>query len=158
MKNETFQKLLPLIGPIALFLLWSLILEAKWAKPILLPPPGATMVYMTDSFISGAIFGDLFATIKRTFYAFAIATALGVPLGVILGSNEKVYRCVEFLIDFFRSTPSSALIPLFMLIFGITDINKIAIAAFAAILVILFNSAYGVMNAKKTRVNAAKTM
>ena len=45
-----------------------------------------------------------------------------------------------------------------MLIFGITDLNKIAIAAFAAVLVIIFNSAYGVMNAKKTRVMAAKTM
>ncbi len=158
MHKDLLRKFLPLIGPIALFLLWSLILEAKWAKPILLPPPGATLTYMAESFISGAIFNDLFATVKRTFYAFAIATALGVPLGVILGSNEKVYRCVEFLIDFFRSTPSSALIPLFMLIFGITDINKIAIAAFAAILVILFNSAYGVMNAKKTRVNVARTM
>ena len=72
---------------------------------------------MGDSFISGAIYVDLFATIKRTFYAFAIATVIGVPLGVILGSNEKIYRSVEFLIDFFRSTPSSALIPLFMLIF-----------------------------------------
>ena len=152
------ERLLPLIGPIALLLLWSLILEAKWVKPILLPPPGATLAYMGDSFVSGAIYGDLFATIKRTFYAFAIATVIGVPLGVILGSNEKIYRSVEFLIDFFRSTPSSALIPLFMLIFGITDINKIAIAAYAAVLVILFNSAYGVMNAKKTRVNAAKTM
>ena len=158
MKKENLMKLLPLIGPIALFLLWSLIIEAKWVKPILLPQPVATVVYMYESFISGSIFGDLFATIKRTFYAFAIATAFGVPLGVILGSNEKIYRCVEFLIDFFRSTPSSALIPLFMLIFGITDINKIAISSFAAILVILFNSAYGVMNAKKTRVNAAITM
>jgi NitT/TauT family transport system permease protein len=158
MNKVNLQKLLPLIGPIVLFLLWGLIIEAKWVKPILLPPPGATLIYMTDSFFTGAIFGDLFATVKRTFYAFFIATVLGIPLGVILGSNEKVYRCVEFLIDFFRSTPSSALIPLFMLIFGITDVNKIAIASFAAILVILFNSAYGVMNAKKTRVNAARTM
>jgi ABC-type nitrate/sulfonate/bicarbonate transport system permease component len=156
--KDHLKKLLPLIGPIALLLLWSLMLEAKWVKPILLPPPGATLAYMADSFMSGAIFGDLFATIKRTFYAFAIAAAVGIPFGIILGSNEKLYRSVEFLIDFFRSTPSSALIPLFMLIFGITDINKIAIAAFAAVLVILFNSAYGVMNAKKTRVNAAKTM
>ncbi len=45
-----------------------------------------------------------------------------------------------------------------MLIFGITDTNKIAIAAFAAVLVILFNSAYGVMNAKKTRIMAAQVM
>jgi NitT/TauT family transport system permease protein len=43
-----------------------------------------------------------------------------------------------------------------MLIFGITDINKIAIAAFAAVLVILFNSAYGVMNAKRTRAQCSK--
>ena len=67
-KKLHLDKLLPLIGPIALLLLWSLILEAKWVKPILLPPPGATLAYMSDSFISGAIYGDLFATIKRTFY------------------------------------------------------------------------------------------
>jgi NitT/TauT family transport system permease protein len=101
---------------------------------------------------------DIGATLYRTLVSFAFAAVIGVPLGVILGSNEKVYRSLEFLIDFFRSTPSSALIPLFMLIFGITDANKIAIAAFAAVLVILFNSAYGVMNAKKTRLMAAKVM
>ena len=77
---------------------------------------------------------------------------------VALGSSESVYRSVEFLIDFFRSTPSSALIPLFLLIFGISDFNKVAISAFAAVLVILFNSAYGVMNAKKTRIMAASVM
>jgi sulfonate transport system permease protein len=81
-----------------------------------------------------------------------------VPLGVLLGSNDRAYRSVEFLIDFFRSTPSSALIPLFLLIFGVSDINKVAIAAFGALLIVLFNSAYGVMNARKQRVMAAKVM
>ena len=106
-----------------------------------------------------ACFAGIYASGSRGGYlAFLIATAIGVPLGVALGASSVVYRSVEFLVDFFRSTPSSALIPLFLLIFGITDMNKIAIAAFAAVLVILFNSAYGVMNAKKTRVMAAMTM
>ena len=83
---------------------------------------------------------------------------IGVPLGVLLGSNEKAYRSVEFLIDFFRSTPSSALIPLFLLIFGVSDINKVAIAAFGALLIVVFNSAYGVINARKQRVMAARVM
>jgi NitT/TauT family transport system permease protein len=151
-------KVLPFIGPLLLYLLWLLTLSANWVSPTLLPAPNATFEYMGHLFITGAIFKDLWATVLRTFYAFLIASVIGVPLGVILGSSVPAYRSVEFLIDFFRSTPSSALIPLFMLIFGITDINKIAIAAFAAVLVILFNSAYGVMNAKKTRVMAAKTM
>ena len=92
------------------------------------------------------------------YYLLPLDRITSVPLGVLLGSNEKAYRSVEFLIDFFRSTPSSALIPLFLMIFGVTDINKVAIAAFAAVLVILFNSAYGVMNARKQRVMAAKVM
>jgi NitT/TauT family transport system permease protein len=83
---------------------------------------------------------------------------VGVPLGVLLGSNEKAYRSVEFLIEFFRSPPSSALIPLFLLIFGVSDINKVAIAAFGAFLIVIFNSAYGVINARKQRVMAARVM
>ena len=43
-----------------------------------------------------------------------------------------------------------------LLIFGITDVNKIAISSFGASLIVLFNSAYGVINARKQRVMAAK--
>ena len=152
------RRWLPLIGPLLLLALWQLAISAHWVKPVLLPPPAETLSHLADVIASGAIFGDLQATVVRTLSAFAIAVAIGVPLGVMLGASEGAYRSVEFVIDFFRSTPSSALIPLFMLIFGITDINKIAIASFGAMLIVLFNSAYGVMNAKKTRVMAAQIM
>ena len=151
-------RLLPLVGPLLLFALWELVIAAQWIKPVLLPPPGETLAHLWDSIVSGSIKVDFLATLWRTLAAFGIAVAIGVPLGVMLGSSVSAYRSVEFLIDFFRSTPSSALIPLFLLIFGITDANKIAIAAFAAVLLVLFNSAYGVMNAKKTRVMAAQIM
>ena len=48
--------------------------------------------------------------------------------------------------------------PLFLVLFGVGDETKISVAAFGAILVILFNVAYGVMNARKTRLLAAKVM
>jgi NitT/TauT family transport system permease protein len=106
----------------------------------------------------GPLLTDFAVTFGRTLQAFLIAAVVGVPLGVLLGSNENVYRSIEFLIDFFRSTPSSALIPLFLLIFGVSDINKVAIAAFGALLIVIFNSAYGVMNARKQRVMAVRVM
>ena len=37
-----------------------------------------------------------------------------------------------------------------------SDINKVAIAAFGALLIVVFNSAYGVINARKQRVMAAQ--
>jgi NitT/TauT family transport system permease protein len=152
------KRFLPLLGPLLLLAFWQLMISAQWVKPVLLPPPGQTLLHMWGTFTSGSIFPDLWSTVYRTLCSFAIAVVIGVPLGVLLGSSVGAYRSVEFVIDFFRSTPSSALIPLFMLIFGITDINKIAIASFGAMLIVLFNSAYGVMNAKKTRVMAAQIM
>lgn len=152
------KRFLPIIGPLLLLALWQLMISAQWVKPVLLPPPGATLAHLGEVIASGSIWPDVWATVYRTLASFAIAVAIGVPLGVVLGASEGAYRSVEFLIDFFRSTPSSALIPLFLLIFGITDINKIAIASFGAMLIVLFNSAYGVMNAKKTRVMAAQIM
>jgi len=152
------KRLLPLLGPLLLLALWQLMISAHWVKPVLLPPPVETLAHLGSVFTSGSIWPDLASTLYRTLASFAIAVAIGVPLGVVLGASEGAYRSVEFLIDFFRSTPSSALIPLFLLIFGITDINKIAIASFGAMLIVLFNSAYGVMNAKKTRVMAAQIM
>ena len=47
---------------------------------------------------------------------------------------------------------------LFLLIFGIGDNSKIAVAAFASTLIIIFNTAYGVMNSKKSRELAVRLM
>ena len=77
---------------------------------------------------------------------------------IVLGAKAAIYRSVEFIVDFFRSTPATALFPLFLLLFGLWDLAKIAVAAFAAWLVIVFNVAYGVMNARQTRILPARSM
>ncbi|AZY53300.1 ABC transporter permease [Bordetella avium] len=156
--KRDFGRWLPLIGPLVLFVVWDLTVRLALVSPVLLPTPVATITALLQGMAGGPLLGDFAASVSRTLQAFVLAAVIGVPLGVLLGSNERLYRSVEFLIDFFRSTPSSALIPLFLMIFGVTDMNKVAIAAFAALLVILFNSAYGVINARKQRVMAARVM
>jgi ABC-type nitrate/sulfonate/bicarbonate transport system permease component len=157
-KKPSWDKALPFIGPLILFIVWDLAVRLGFVKAILLPPPTDTIMALLNGLAGGPLLKDFGVTLWRTLQAFMIAGVVGVPLGVLLGSNEKAYRSVEFLIDFFRSTPSSALIPLFLMIFGVSDINKVAIAAFGAFLIVVFNSAYGVINARKQRVMAAKVM
>jgi NitT/TauT family transport system permease protein len=157
-KVSAASRLLPFIGPLVLFIIWDIAVRFGFIKAILLPSPSATLVALVTGFAGGTLLLDFGVTFLRTLQAFTVAAVVGVPLGVLLGSNEKAYRSVEFLIDFFRSTPSSALIPLFLLIFGVSDINKVAIAAFGSFLIVIFNSAYGVINARKQRVMAARVM
>ena len=150
--------LTPAAGAIGFVFIWWAVYHLKLVDPVLLPSPEASAKAIWDGFASGGLARDFLITIRRTLYAFAIAVAISVPLGVILGSSRKVYDSVEFVIDFCRSTPASAVFPLFLVILGVGEATKIAVAAFGASLMIVFNTAYGVMNARKTRQAAARVM
>lgn len=146
------------IGPIILLLIWAITAKLQLVDKFFLPDPFTIIGKLFQLLGSGAIIGDLISTLERVVLAFVIALVIGLPLGLFLGRSEKIYRSVEFIIDFFRSTPATALFPLFLLVFGITDKSKIAVAAFASMLIIIFNTAYGVMHAKKSRILAAQIM
>jgi ABC-type nitrate/sulfonate/bicarbonate transport system permease component len=152
------EGLTPAIGAIGFIVLWWLVYQLKLVDPVLLPSPVDSFKAIWDGFVSGALLKDFWITLRRTLYSFLIAVAISVPLGVMLGSSKRLYSSLEFVIDFFRSTPASALFPLFLVILGVGEGTKIAVAAFGASLLILFNTAYGVMNARKTRQSAAKVM
>jgi NitT/TauT family transport system permease protein len=150
--------LLPVVGVVGLIILWYIAVWAQIVDPVLLPPPTDTFAALWKGLLHGKLGADFVKTVLRTTYATLIAAAIAIPLGILLGSSEKLYRSVEFVIDFFRSTPASAMFPLFLVLFGVGDATKISVAAFGAALVIVFNVAYGVMNARKTRLLAAKVM
>jgi NitT/TauT family transport system permease protein len=155
---KRLQILLPFVGVAVLLAVWSLTVWARVVDPVLLPSPVTTFRAMWTGMTGGKLGLDFLKTVERTIYSTAIAAVIAIPLGILLGSSEKLYRSVEFLIDFFRSTPASAMFPLFLVLFGVGDRTKISVAAFGAALVILFNVAYGVMNARKTRILAARVM
>jgi sulfonate transport system permease protein len=158
MRAESLKPLLPIVGIVGLVALWSLVTWRQWVDPVLLPSPIATAKALWKGMDGGALGFDFVKTVYRTAAATAIAAVIAIPLGIVLGASEKVYRSLEFVIDFFRSTPASAMFPLFLILFGVGDETKISVAAFGAALVIVFNVAYGVMNARKTRLLAAKVM
>src|SRR5581483_8358493 len=79
------------VGPILLFGLWYAAGALGLLNTRLIPTPGATL--------------------GRVLWAFALAAITGVPLGIIIGAYERVYRSIEFLIDFFRSMPATAMFP-----------------------------------------------
>ncbi len=152
------DRFLPFVGVVGLIALWYLGVAVEIVDPVLLPSPAAAAVAVWTGMAGGDLLADFLRTVERTTYSIIIASVIALPLGVFFGSSVKLYRSVEFIIDFFRSTPASAMFPLFLVIFGVGDETKILVASFGASLVILFNVAYGVMNARKTRLLAAKVM
>jgi ABC-type nitrate/sulfonate/bicarbonate transport system permease component len=154
-RADTF---LPLAGVLGLIGLWYLACASRIVDPVLLPYPHQAFRALWKGMAGGELWADFVKTLFRTFVAMLVAAVFAIPIGILLGASERTYRAVEFIIDFFRSTPASAMFPLFLVIFGVGDRTKIYVAAFGAALVIVFNVAYGVMNARKTRILAARVM
>jgi NitT/TauT family transport system permease protein len=152
------ESMLPAVGVAVLVLGWYAAIAARIVDPVLLPSPIEAMSALWTGLVGGSLLYDFLRTVERTIVATLIAMAIAIPVGIVLGSWPRLYRSLEFVIDFFRSTPASAMFPLFLVIFGVGDETKILVATFGAALVILFNVAYGVMNARKNRLLAAKVM
>jgi len=145
------------LAPAVLCMLWLLISASGFVDTLFVPGPYSVLKAGVRLFGEGTFWGSLVATLWRMLAGFLLAAAAAIPLGAMLGYMRHAYSYSEFLIDFTRSVPATALYPLFMLSFGIGDKSKIAIVAFACFFVILINSIYGVWNAPKTRVIMART-
>lgn len=86
----------------------------------------------------------LWATVWSWGVAMLIVTAIGVPLGFLIGSSRVATLLSRLTIDFLRPIPSVALIPLLVLIYGTRPSLKIALAAFGALWPLLFQAMYGI--------------
>lgn len=152
------KKYAAIIGPTLLILVWILVTRFGLVNTFFLPGPFVTLKRLVQLLGTASFIEGFFLTLRRVMLAFVIGLLFGWPLGLVLSASRKVYRSVEFVIDFFRSTPATALFPLFLLIFGVTDTSKVAVASFTSMLLIVFNTAHGVMRASRLRVEAVRIM
>ena len=83
-------------------------------------------------------------SLQNLFTGFAIAIVAGIGLGVLVGSSPVATTYVEPIVDFFRAIPGVALVPMFILIFGLDSAMRIASIAFAATMPILIATIEGV--------------
>jgi ABC-type nitrate/sulfonate/bicarbonate transport system permease component len=141
------------IGPLTIIIIWAFFSGFQIVSPILLPTPWAVFKAFFELFIGVKhnIMADIGLTVYRTFFSFLISCLIGVPIGLLMGYNTKVFRIFEFIVDFFRSIPPIALFPLFILLLGIGEPAKLGVPVYGCTLVIIVNSIYGVMNASKLR-------
>lgn len=86
---------------------------------------------------------SLWQTVSAALAGVAIATAVGIPLGLVIGALPAVERSSRLLLDFGRSFPVLALIPMLILALGATWRMEVLVVALAAIWPILVQSLYG---------------
>ena len=104
---------------------WFVIAGMEIVSPIFLPAPQTAAVAAAVLVKDFGLLGDIAASMYRIISGFMLACAVAIPLGLLLGVNMTLRAVVEPIIGFARYIPPSALVPLFILWFGIGDLEKI---------------------------------
>ncbi|HEX9940415.1 MAG TPA: ABC transporter permease [Thermoanaerobaculia bacterium] len=123
---RTTATALGLIAPLLVAAVWCLLTYGGFAPPDFLPSPTETLRGTLQLFLQYDLWGSILISSRRIFLAFLLASAVALPLGVLMGAFEPVNRFFEPIMAPLRYMPISAFIPLLILWFGIYEKQKIA--------------------------------
>ncbi len=118
--------LLPLLVLGLVLAVWAIVPTLKirghpLVEDYALPPPLTVLQSIPDEVHTGRLFSDTVASLFRIGAGFSLAVALGVPLGLWLGSRRSVRAALLPGVNFFRNLSPLAWIPFAILWFGIGD-------------------------------------
>ncbi len=134
---------------------WQLIGERT--NKIILPPLSSVLKADYTLFASGMIWPHLEITTIEFLIGLAIAIAIGIPVGLLMGWTRKVNFALDPLLSMTYSIPFIAVIPLIILWFGIGITSKIVTVVFIAIFPIILNTMTGVKRADESLLKVGKS-
>jgi len=108
-----------------------------------LPPSSEILTRAARQLFEAGFLTAVGATMSAWLLGLLIATGIGVPLGLLLGSVPGVNAAAGAVVEFLRPIPSVALIPLASLVLGSGIEMKASMIVYASLWPVLFNTIYG---------------
>lgn len=141
MNWSTIERIAPWFTTACLFVLWWLLVAVFRIESYILPSPVETMLalyrYREPLLMHGL------ATLGTTLLGFGIAVAVGLILGVIIGSFRLAYAALYPVLIGFNSIPKAALVPIFVIWFGVGTAPAVMTAFMLSFFPVVVNVASG---------------
>jgi len=149
---------------IACFLaVWQAASLAGWLRPVQFPPPSklaaSFLELVADGYPEGITLGaHVVVTVQRILLGYAIALALAVPLGLVVGRSPALDALTDPVASFARSIATLSLLPLAVVWFGTGEAAKVFLIGYGCFWVMFGNVVAAVKNVDPVLVRAARTM
>jgi ABC-type nitrate/sulfonate/bicarbonate transport system permease component len=151
------SKLNGLLFFLGLLIVWELVAQARLINPLVVPPLSRILGVFSDLVWSGQIPLQVASSMKRAAAGYIMAAVVFVPLGILMGLSQSVYRLFEVIVEMLRPVPPPVMIPVAMLFFGLEDEMKIFVIFFSCAWPILLNTLDGTRNVDRVLLNTART-
>ncbi|RVU55160.1 ABC transporter permease [Anaerosphaera multitolerans] len=147
-----------IISILFFIIIWHLYVKISNVPTYVLPSPGIVMEQLLELFSSGTIYPHLLVTSMEVIIGFIIGAFLGIVLGYfIVKSSTLKYALMPYLV-FAQTAPKIALVPLFVIWFGIGLVSKIILIVSMVIFPVMMGIITGIDSIPEDSRNLMKIL
>ena len=156
-KRQRIRHRISFASIVIVLLIWYLI-TAEWqlVSSLKLPSPGEVLDTLVQ--VRETIFEQAVVTFFRVAVSFVVGSALGMVVGLVMSRFQIVFAILEPIIEALRPIPPIALIPFFILWFGIGMFGQILLAGLGCFMVMVVSTIEAVRNVPRIYVQAAQSL
>ena len=147
---------------VVLLLLWFLVTNVGWVKPLFLPSPQQVFrqfyEYLTGQANDKPLYQHFAASMFRVFSAFFLACLTAIPIGIAMGMSRVARGIFDPPLEFYRPLPPLAYLPLIIIWFGIDELPKVLLIFLSCFAPLALAARSGMRSASQEQINAAYSM
>lgn len=146
----------PLVGVVALILVWAVI--AAVTNTASFPGPAETWSALRDGIADGTLLEATAKSLIRLAFSFVVALVIGTVLGLLLASFELARRSIRPLVVALQITPFVAWVPLAVIWFGVTERAVVFVAIAGSFPAVALATLQGIRQVPPLYVRAGRTL
>ena len=144
-------------GPLILVAAWAVATSAGWIDPSILPSPAGIVHGWQQLWTEQALLSQIGTSLTRALVGGSVGIVLGLVLGTIAGLSKLGEELFDALLQMLRTVPFLALVPLFIVWFGIGEAPKLLLIALATMFPMYLNTYAGVRNVDRKVIEAMRS-
>jgi sulfonate transport system permease protein len=145
-------------GPLLLLIVWQLAVTVGHVPANKIPAPSSVITALRELISSGQLGTALVTSVRRVVFGLLLGIALGSGLALASGLTKLGERLIDPVVHMFRTMPVLALLPLFVIWFGIGEKAKIYLIAWAVMFPIYINMFAGIKSVDPKLLEAGRVL
>ena len=139
-----------------LLLLWELCARTGIINPTFMPAPSSILRTLADEILHGALLRHFSASLLRVVAGLTVGAIPGMLAGLAMGWSPRVRQVADPFVAALHPVPKLALLPLLMVLLGLSDAPRIAVIALSSFFPMLLSAMAGVRQISPVHFEVAR--